>query len=539
MMLQEVPAESGKKLSANLDVAQTIKDASKLGTTLLDNLGSFQDKLFSTVRKDLGLLGVGVDTLGKGLIKATDSVVKLGGGLNDAITYFANINKALGRTTFLTEQAAINVRQLALVGVDETTIASFNKFFDSVGLGVEDATQQQKNLVDEARKYGLNVGAFMTKVNKETEKLTQYGFPKGINDLSKMVAQAQRLGVELGSVSKLADTIMGSPEKAFEIAADLQTLGGAFGQLGDGASLLYDAQNDLPGLQDKIVKAAASIATFNKESGQFEISAGERLRLKGVAATLGLDVKELSTLATKAAAESKIFKELDFRPDFKNLTVEDKQLIANYSQFKGGKLTIDGDNIENLEEGRITQVLDGLKKGVGQFSDTKKVGPNGELSANQELEKTYKDSLSINQAINQAQLEFNSTLTTAILPMQEFVRLTKDSAGTVNTLTAKFNTFTEDLEKAAKTTFNTTSDVLGKPIIKSTSPGTQVQQSESNQALMSAKMIIEGKSQMDINIKSTLPEDFQKQIQGQLQTMLPSIIDARVKEILDKQGYSK
>ena len=34
-------------------------------------------------------------------------------------------------------------------------------------------------------------------------------------------------------------------------------------------------------------------------------------------------------------------------------------------------------------------------------------------------------------------------------------------------------------------------------------------------------------------------EDFQKQIQGQLQTMLPSIIDARVKEILDKQGYSK
>jgi hypothetical protein len=354
-----------------------------------------------------------------------------------------------------------------------------------------------------------------------------------------MVAQAQRLGVELGSVSKLADTIMGSPEKAFEIAADLQTLGGAFGQLGDGASLLYDAQNDLPGLQDKIVKAAASIATFNKESGQFEISAGERLRLKGVAATLGLDVKELSTLATKAAAESKIFKELDFRPDFKNLTVEDKQLIANYSQFKGGKLTIDGDNIENLEEGRITQVLDGLKKGVGQFSDTKKVGPNGEPSANQELEKTYKDSLSINQAINQAQLEFNSTLTTAILPMQEFVRLTKDSAGTVNTLTAKFNTFTEDLEKAAKTTFNTTSDVLGKPIIKSTSPGTQVQQSESNQALMSAKMIIEGKSQMDINIKSTLPEDFQKQIQGQLQTMLPSIIDARVKEILDKQGYSK
>jgi len=538
MMLQEVP-EAGKKLSANLNVAQNIKDVGNLGTKLLDDLGSFQDKLFATVRKDLGLLGVGVETLGKGLTKATDSVVKLGGGLNDAITYFTNINKALGRTTFLTEQAAINVRQLALVGVDDATIASFNKFFDSVGLGVEDATQQQKNLVDEARKYGLNVGAFMTKVNKETEKLTQYGFPKGINDLSKMVAQAQRLGVELGSVSKLADSIMGSPEKAFEIAADLQTLGGAFGQLGDGASLLYDAQNDLPGLQDKIVKAAASIATFNKESGQFEISAGERLRLKEVAGKLGLDVKELSTLATKAAAESKIFKELDLRPDFKNLSVEDKQLIANYSQFKGGKLTIDGDNIENLENGEITKVLKGLKEGVGQFTDTKKGVPGKELSANEELEKTYKNSLSINQALNQAQLEFNSTLTTAILPMEEFVRLTKDSAGTVNTLTARFKAFSDELLTPAKLAIGTTSGILNKPIIKPTSPGTSVQPNESNNALMSAKMIIEGKSQMDINIKSTLPEDFQKQIQGQLQTMLPSIIDARVKEILDKQGYSK
>jgi hypothetical protein len=538
MMLQEVP-EAGKKLSANLNVAQNIKDVGNLGTKLLDDLGSFQDKLFATVRKDLGLLGVGVETLGKGLTKATDSVVKLGGGLNDAITYFTNINKALGRTTFLTEQAAINVRQLALVGVDDATIASFNKFFDSVGLGVEDATQQQKNLVDEARKYGLNVGAFMTKVNKETEKLTQYGFPKGINDLSKMVAQAQRLGVELGSVSKLADSIMGSPEKAFEIAADLQTLGGAFGQLGDGASLLYDAQNDLPGLQDKIVKAAASIATFNKESGQFEISAGERLRLKEVAGKLGLDVKELSTLATKAAAESKIFKELDLRPDFKNLSVEDKQLIANYSQFKGGKLTIDGDNIENLENGEITKVLKGLKEGVGQFTDTKKGVPGKELSANEELEKTYKNSLSINQAINQAQLEFNSTLTTAILPMEEFVRLTKDSAGTVNTLTARFKAFSDELLDSAELAIGGANVALNKPIIKPTSPGTSVQPNESNNALMSAKMIIEGKSQMDINIKSTLPEDFQKQIQGQLQTMLPSIIDARVKEILDKQGYSK
>ena len=92
-MLEEVTPDSGKKLGDNLNVLKDIKGAGELGKNLLNDLGSFQDKLFSAVRKDLGLLGVGVDTLGKGLINATDSVVKLGGGLNDAITYFTNINK--------------------------------------------------------------------------------------------------------------------------------------------------------------------------------------------------------------------------------------------------------------------------------------------------------------------------------------------------------------------------------------------------------------------------------------------------------------
>ena len=533
MMLEDPISDATKKLGDNLDVVnnlkKSLKDLDSAGKNLLNDVGSFQDKLFATVRKDLGLMGVGVDRFSVGLIKASDGVVKLGGKLEDVVTYFTAINQSLGRTTFLTEQAAINFRQLALVGVSDEAIKSFNKFFDSVGVGIEDSTQKQKNLVDDARSYGLNVGAFLTSVNSKISSLTLFGFPKGVNDLSKMVAQSQTLGLELNSVQSLAESIMGSPEKAFEIAADLQTLGGAFGQLGDGASLLYDAQNDLPGLQDKIVKAAASIATFNEVSGQFEISAGERIRLRGVAGKLGMDVKELSTLATKAASQAKIFKELDFRPDFKNLSDEDKQLIANYTQFKGGKLTIDGLSVGDVN---ITDVLADLKKGAGQFKDTGK-------DANKNLEATYKDSLSVNQAINQAQLEFNTTLTTSILNLKDFNDLTKDSAGTVNAFSAKLKGFTDLIKDNATGIIQLKNVELNKTAPNPTSPGTSVQRNESNPALMSAKMIIEGKSQMDINIKSTLPEDFQKQIQGQLQTMLPSIIDARVKEILDKQGYSK
>ena len=54
-MLQEVTADPGKKLGANLDVAQRVKEfesLADLGKGLLNDIGSFQDKLFTTVRKD-------------------------------------------------------------------------------------------------------------------------------------------------------------------------------------------------------------------------------------------------------------------------------------------------------------------------------------------------------------------------------------------------------------------------------------------------------------------------------------------------------
>ena len=178
MMFDETIADATKKLGENLDVVNNIKNSLEnldvAGKNLLNNVGSFQDKLFSTVRKDLGLMGVGVDKFDKKLMAATSSVVKLGGNLTDVITYFTAINQSLGRTTFLTEQAAINFRQLALVGVSDEAIKSFNKFFDSVGVGIEDSTQKQKNLVEDARSYGLNVGEFLTNVNSKISSLTLF-----------------------------------------------------------------------------------------------------------------------------------------------------------------------------------------------------------------------------------------------------------------------------------------------------------------------------------------------------------------------------
>jgi hypothetical protein len=174
--------------------------------------------------------------------------------------------------------------------------------------------------------------------------------------------------------------------------------------------------------------------------------------------------------------------------------------------------------------------LEDLKKGVGQFSDTSE-------NSNKNLEATYKDSLSVNQAINQAQSEFNSTLSRSIIELEEWKNLTNNSASIINTLNGKLQGFTDQILANVKSSLS-----LSPISVKGTaSPVTQATAvpTESNQALMSAKMIIEGKSQMDIKLTTDIPKDFEKQIQEKLVTMLPPIIDARVNEILKKDGYSK
>jgi hypothetical protein len=268
----------------------SVKDA-------VDQLSKFQDRNISVARS-LGQSAGFAKSIEGELGKAAVNVVAMGGKLEDVIDIYKEINNELGRTTFLSEKFLTNAKAIKTFGVDDKTINSFGKFFDKVGGGMEASMNKQIELVNTAQKYGLNVGQFLGSVGDKLNILNKYGFPKGVNDLASMVAKSQVLGDTLSVAQNFADQIMDSPEKAFEYAAQLQTLGGSFSQLGDGAQLLYMAQNDLKGLNDQLINATRGIATFNEESGQFEISANERLRLRGLK-NLGVDADKIEESSIK------------------------------------------------------------------------------------------------------------------------------------------------------------------------------------------------------------------------------------------------
>jgi len=359
---------------------KTIDDA-------FDTISKFQDKNISVARS-LGQSAGFAKRLEGDFGKAAVTIVAMGGKLEDVFDIYKGINSELGRTTFLSEKFLVNAKAIKTFGVDDKTINSFGKFFDKVGGGMDASISKQIELVNTAQKYGLNTGQFLTTVAGKLDILNKYGFPKGVNDLASMVAKSQVLGDTLSVAQNFADQIMDSPEKAYEYAAQLQTLGGSFSQLGDGANLLFMAQNDLKGLNDELINATRGIATFNKETGQFEISANERLRLRGLK-NLGIDADKIEEAALKLAKNEKIlsgFKGVAFD----GMSEEDKQTLVNISEVgKGGEIKIGGKGLEELNRSpeTLTKLLEQVQnKGNQLNTDKSNIGVvQSQMSANEQL----------------------------------------------------------------------------------------------------------------------------------------------------------
>jgi hypothetical protein len=422
---------------------KTIDDA-------FDTISKFQDKNISVARS-LGQ-GAGFAKSIEGEFgKAAVTIVSMGGKLEDVFDIYKGINNELGRTTFLSEKFLVNAKAIKTFGVDEKTINSFGSFFDKVGGGMDASMSKQIELVNTAQKYGLNTGQFLTTVAGKLDLLTKYGFPKGVNDLASMVAKSQVLGDTLSVAQNFADQIMDSPEKAFEYAAQLQTLGGSFSQLGDGAQLLYMAQNDLKGLNDQLINATRGIATFNEESGQFEISANERLRLKGLK-NLGIDANAIEEAALKLAKNEKIlsgFKGVAFD----GMSDEDKQTLVNISEVgKGGEIKIGGKGLEELNKSpeTLTKLLEQVQNKGNQLSTDKSNVDvvQSQMSANEQL----------TTSTNQLNTMFASTIITTdkfSVGLDTMANQLTQVGGTMNNfvtknsdvMTGAYNKFLTDLPK--------------------------------------------------------------------------------------------
>lgn len=212
----------------------------------------------------------------------------------------------------------------------KSIIESTEKYRD-VGISLSDSINIVEKVGRSSLSQGLSARATTKTISENLDKLNQYGFQNGVEGLGRMVQQAQALNFKMEETFKVAAKVF-DPEGAISLSANLQVVGGAVGDLADPLKLMYDATNNVEGLQSGILKAAQSLATYNAEQGRFEVTGANLRRAKAMADALGISMEQLTSSAIKGQVQMQAMSQIDLF----DLTDDQKNFVSNLASMKGG-----------------------------------------------------------------------------------------------------------------------------------------------------------------------------------------------------------
>ncbi len=332
------------KLKSFSDIVKTIKD--DIGNGILLNMKQ-QSQLQEKINTETGMTGKLSEDFRSSITEAYPSALRLGYSFEDISNAISNMTANIGRFRLLNEETMVDLAETSRVyfnNMDDGAAAA--NAFQDVSLGARDAFMMIEKTGKSSLELGLNSKATTATLVQNIGKLNQYGFKNGIEGLNQMVQKAQSLKMNLDSAFNLAEQVM-DPSKALEYAANLQSLGGAYGTLADPIKMMYDATNNVEDLQDSIIGAAEGLATYNSEQGRFEVTGANLRRAREMAQYLGMDFRELTNLAVNAAQRTSAAADLMSA----GLTFDneaDKEFLTNLAQMKDGKMVIEVP--KNLQE---------------------------------------------------------------------------------------------------------------------------------------------------------------------------------------------
>jgi hypothetical protein len=348
-----------------------IPSLSSVISTVLD----LDDKLRNTAAT-IGLSGAGFDALKNSSEELRESGVRWGFGLNYGIQATAALNQATGRAVILSnevgEQMAMTARSVGMTAEEFGGLAGQMEAF---GLGAGQSAKMISNIQSMSENMGVNSGKVIKKFQDNLGMLNKLNFRGGMSSMAKMAAHSEKFKLSMESVASVSDKVF-RPEGAIEAAAQLQVMGGAMSQLGDPFQLMYQARNAPEELAKSITKAARSSATFNKKTGEFEMSAHELDRLRESAKALGMDYGELVQTAKQAA-------KIDYFEQYLGgMSDEEKGLISGMATMseKGAEITFYDEKMKKTQTKLLGELTSAEKKMITERAKSDKERANQAMS---------------------------------------------------------------------------------------------------------------------------------------------------------------
>lgn len=346
-------------------------------------LGSKQDRATSDYARVIGGGGLGKQNVGG----TVTNIFKRGQGRGNwdngytaeaAYSALTEVAEARGRTTErMSQQAVRSAIDLKRFGIGAEAVNNFDTF----GKSLEKTDEYFARLYSEVSKKGLSFKNVSKAVNDNLKMAQSHTFSNGLRGLERMAEKSTQLKYNMQQVFQFADKVS-EIEGAISTAANLSVLGGEFAQFSNPMQLLYEGLNDTEALNDRIIKMFGNKAYFNNKTGQMDMNAFERERLKQAAKAAGLDPGEMLNLSYNQGKMNRISSQIrpgvskDVAEYIKNIAELDKEGNA-YVNLNGKEVSVNkltNKDKEMLEqESKAKELKEGAKLG-DVWRETKSIG---------------------------------------------------------------------------------------------------------------------------------------------------------------------
>lgn len=298
-----------------------------------------ESQLRTEINEKIGISGELSKDLRDTIMDSYPEAVKFGYGIDQITKFMTTMMETSGRFNLISTQTLEKgyATARAFVG-DMGEFADTISAFEKVGIGARSAMADIDKAGSKSLELGLRSKTTIKDIRDNIDKINSYGFKNGIEGLAEMSRRAVEFRMNMNEAFKIADQVM-DPEKALSLTANLQVLGGAIGDFNDPLKLMYMATNNVEGLQDALIDAAGSLASYNSEQGRFEITGVNLRRAKEMAKELGVEYNELAKGAI--AAQERQAAAMDLAGRGFDINKEDKEFLTNLSRMEKGKMIID------------------------------------------------------------------------------------------------------------------------------------------------------------------------------------------------------
>ena len=310
-----------------------------------------------------GIINIGATNKGATQLRTTitnifNESVKFGSSFENVTEYAGELSGEMGKMTLPVEGATINMLALSkTTGIGTKEIGKMTGQFLKLTLSQTQSASQMAKIAKMARETGIEAKNLLEEVQKNLSMVDAFNFQNGVEGLTKMSAQAQRLGTTMDKIvpKKFLEDML-DPEKAIEASANFSMLGGSIEGLNNPFNLLNDGANNVGNLQNKIVEMAKSAFKINDVTGAIETNNVAMMRLREQTSAFGGDYETMVQVGRTAAKEqmvqNKLMKE---GVDLSKFSEEQMNLVKSLSEVgKGGKLEL---RIPGFETNNLTETL--------------------------------------------------------------------------------------------------------------------------------------------------------------------------------------